>query len=459
VDVAEIQANDWNLNIRRYVDNTPPPEPEDVRAHLLGGVPKSEVVAQTPLLQKFRLDPGLIFQARDAEYYDFREEMGERAALKTAIEGDSQVQAVLAEMRARLGEWWATAQDDFARLAPEPSPSPAGGEGRGEGVKESGGAYLTLGGERLPEVRRALLDSLLARLTPLGVLDGFQVAGVFVNWWDGIKYDLKTILTNGWSPALIPDPYLIAAFFQAEADELERLAAELGEAESVLEESVAAAQELLEYEADEDETINAALMKRELAAALQEWKAQRGAQARVEQQRHAASLDAIKAAEESIRSLKRTSKEKQFELELKLVLKRFGPEEESAESRQLLRQATAELAELEAVAKPDAEQKKRMAALKRDSKTLQERIDGLERLTAEVGGVISEEDARALILRKHHDLVAEQLERYLGAEQRRLVAMFENLWGKYAVSSIQMEEERGEIFENLTVFLNNLRYL
>ena len=38
-------ANDWNLNIRRYVDNSPPPEPHDVRGHLHGGVPKAEVDA------------------------------------------------------------------------------------------------------------------------------------------------------------------------------------------------------------------------------------------------------------------------------------------------------------------------------------------------------------------------------------------------------------------------------
>ena len=52
----------------------------------------------------------------------------------------------------------------------------------------------------LPDVRRALIESLKGQLTPLGVLDNFQVAGVFVNWWDSIKYDLKTIMTNGWSP-------------------------------------------------------------------------------------------------------------------------------------------------------------------------------------------------------------------------------------------------------------------
>src|SRR5262249_44085668 len=28
------EENDWNLNLRRYVDNMPPPEPQNVRCHL-----------------------------------------------------------------------------------------------------------------------------------------------------------------------------------------------------------------------------------------------------------------------------------------------------------------------------------------------------------------------------------------------------------------------------------------
>ena len=34
VPVEEIEGEDFNCNIRRYVDNAPPPEPHDVRAHL-----------------------------------------------------------------------------------------------------------------------------------------------------------------------------------------------------------------------------------------------------------------------------------------------------------------------------------------------------------------------------------------------------------------------------------------
>jgi type I restriction enzyme M protein len=43
VPVEEIAAEGYNCNIRRYVDNAPPPEPHDVRAHLQGGVPRAEV--------------------------------------------------------------------------------------------------------------------------------------------------------------------------------------------------------------------------------------------------------------------------------------------------------------------------------------------------------------------------------------------------------------------------------
>ena len=43
VSMDEIRENDYNLNIRRYADTSPPPEPYDVKAILHGGIPVSEV--------------------------------------------------------------------------------------------------------------------------------------------------------------------------------------------------------------------------------------------------------------------------------------------------------------------------------------------------------------------------------------------------------------------------------
>ena len=53
----ELAANDVNLNIRRYADNAPPPEPQDVRAHLHGGVPRAEVDAKAPLFTAHGFSP------------------------------------------------------------------------------------------------------------------------------------------------------------------------------------------------------------------------------------------------------------------------------------------------------------------------------------------------------------------------------------------------------------------
>jgi type I restriction enzyme M protein len=75
VPLTEIasEANDFNLNIRRYVDNSPRPEPHDVRAHLLGGVPVVEVADQRPLFDALGFKPEHAFAAREdeAKYCEF----------------------------------------------------------------------------------------------------------------------------------------------------------------------------------------------------------------------------------------------------------------------------------------------------------------------------------------------------------------------------------------------------
>jgi hypothetical protein len=48
---------------------------------------------------------------------------------------------------------------------------------------------------------------------------------------------------------------------------------------------------------------------------------------------------------------------------------------------------------------------------------------------------------------------------YLNAEKRRLIAMVENLWDKYAVSSRELESQRAETLKNLEGFLQSLGYL
>lgn len=65
VTKEELEANDYNCNIRRYADNAPPPEPHDVTAHLFGGIPKVEVEAKQELFAAHGFDPRTILVERN----------------------------------------------------------------------------------------------------------------------------------------------------------------------------------------------------------------------------------------------------------------------------------------------------------------------------------------------------------------------------------------------------------
>ena len=43
VSMAEIEANDYNLNIPRYIDSTEAEDLHDIEAHLLGGIPNRDI--------------------------------------------------------------------------------------------------------------------------------------------------------------------------------------------------------------------------------------------------------------------------------------------------------------------------------------------------------------------------------------------------------------------------------
>jgi type I restriction enzyme M protein len=424
-----VEKHEFNLNIRRYVDNTPDPEPEDVQAHLIGGIPEDEVKARHQGFAKFGVTADSLFQSERLGYLAFDSTIKTKPAIKTTLEADAAVVKTLTHHREALQTWWEIARHDFALLRE---------------------------GKKMPEVRQELLTTLKDRFIPLGVLDEFQSAGVFVNWWQQIRYDLKTIVSTGWHHTLIPDSYLIAAFFQAEADAIEAMEASISEAQSELAEAVEAGQELAAYEPEEDESITTAVIKAALKALIDDLKDSKGESAKKE-------LKALQAQEKTITLLEKRIKESKTqlkvltdEIELKLQLKRLGDADFKAENQQLLQQVGAKIAELDPAKKED---KKKLNALQKDHAALEARLAKTDALFSQIGGKLTDEEAKTLILKKLHDLATHELNRYLNAAKRQLIQSVENLWDKYAVSSRALETERTETLMALDEFLTGLGYL
>ena len=178
VDNATLKENDYNLNIRRYADNAPPPEPHDVRAHLVGGVPKAEVADKAALFQAHGLNPLDLFVERrndpTGKYFDFRPELTQRRELKPAIEGNAGLVAKEAALRAAFEQWWQAHSGRITALA---------------GQMHNPASLVAL--------RNELLASFSESLEAISLLDPFQVRGIVAGFWYQTKYDFLTLMARG----------------------------------------------------------------------------------------------------------------------------------------------------------------------------------------------------------------------------------------------------------------------
>ena len=100
VSLNEISENDYNLNIRRYADTSPPPEIFDVRAILHGGVPVREIEDDYIQETLQGMDVSCIFNRRDADYYDWKSEIESKEQIRDFLKTDDQ------QVIAQFERWW-----------------------------------------------------------------------------------------------------------------------------------------------------------------------------------------------------------------------------------------------------------------------------------------------------------------------------------------------------------------
>ena len=223
-DILDKATNDTNLNIRRYVDNTPPQEPHDVRAHMLGGVPNAEIRALNGLLDKYEIAAGDIFSDREEGYSNFRDVVATKAKIQTFISEHPGVIAANSKIHSAFETYW------------------KGVEAEVDQVRD--GLAIT---NFTAKHKVAIADALV----PVGILDKFQSLGVFANWWDHeytvreytdivedadggekkvdvketitVKNVFKTICGECYVASLVSDAKIATEHFQTDLEEIERL--------------------------------------------------------------------------------------------------------------------------------------------------------------------------------------------------------------------------------------------
>ena len=174
VTIEELADNDFNCNIRRYADNAPPPEPQDVRAHLHGGVPTTEIDDAKDLLERAGLDADTLFADRGDGYADWRH-------TPTSGDGRSAAHRAISQAVARRAaaspwpQWWTDTVEPVLRQLPD------------NGIQVG--------------QRRQLVQGFTDHMVAAGI-DHFAAAGMAATWWEESFHELQTADSRGWKAVI-----------------------------------------------------------------------------------------------------------------------------------------------------------------------------------------------------------------------------------------------------------------
>lgn len=448
VPVAEVEAEDYNCNIRRYVDNAPPPEPHDVRAHLHGGVPVSEVDALGHYWHNY---PGLrercfVPRAGDGVYVDFSAALAERRSIAELVADDPGLAVAHAAFLDRLKGWWAQHESRIEGLAPARN---AAGQ-----LVQHGNVYA---------LRRELLDSIAEAFADNGLLTPHQVRGALAHYLGELKADLKSIAASGWGAELIPDDEILQSQFPdllAKADSWRARLAELSALFTAADEE--------DFEDADDTGVLPSDSVKALKEDLKDTKA-KAKRCFTDLKDQARNLYVeMKAAD----ALPPGARRADFSVRGTQTQPDFASAISIAERARAQRFASEWIAAIEATAKEGraaheraqayARQLERHKALEDEARELKASLRALERRQAELVAAarakIQRDEARTVILARLHRLLLDTYRAYLRADERACVAAIENLHRKYAVTAQQIEAKRDAAMAKLHGYLAELGY-
>jgi len=445
VPKAEIAAEDYNCNIRRYVDNAPPPEPHDVRAHLHGGVPITEVDVLDYFWSNYPQLREDCFIERDESYLDIAPVIGDKRDIADFVTTHQGVTTCHEALMQQLDAWWHVNMPIVEALAPDP-------ENQHE---QSGNVYV---------MRSSLLTSIAQELADQTLLTPSQVRGAFANYVDQLKADFKSIAASGWGAELIPDQEILQSQFPEVLEELEQTQARLAELQALF---AAASEE--DFEDTEESGVlpsdEVKSKKTELKTATTDWKAE----LKTIKELATTIFTEIKVAELLPKGIKKgtycneglTQKEPEFDNGQR-ILELAAQVGHASELSIPLTEAITEGKFAFERAQTITQSLERHKVLEDEVKALKATIKGIEgkrdELVESARAKISNDEARTVIIERLRQVLLQTYQAYLRADQRACIKAIENLWSKYAVTAKTIEEARDAASEQLQAFMVELGY-
>lgn len=220
VSITEIEANEFNLNIPRYIESQEKEDIQDIEAHLLGGIPNVDIDA----LQRFwevypSIKAALFIQSDRANYSHLKVDKEE---IKNTIFEHPEFVEFSTEMDAIFNEWKTESTATLKALETGFNPK---------------------------ELIHSLSENLLAQYTNKALIDKYVMYQHLMTYWFEVMQDDGYLITQdgweaktyriivesgktkrkvdkGWTCDLVPKELVINRYFTAEKEALETLQTE-----------------------------------------------------------------------------------------------------------------------------------------------------------------------------------------------------------------------------------------
>ena len=243
VPLSEIEANEYNLNIPRYIDSQEEEDIQDLSAHLMGGIPMRDIDALERYWQVYPTLRIQLFNAANRPGY--AELRVPKEDIKATIFSHPEFTAYSTALDATFEAW---KQDNYTTLT---------------GIDQNTHPQNFI---------HRIAESLLTHYTGKALIDPYSIYQHLLDYWiETMKDDVYMLAEDGWKATLepvrdskgnirkgefdcelIPKPLMIAWYFSAEQSALSEL-------EQQLESVSRGMEEMLEEHGSEDGLLSAAL--------------------------------------------------------------------------------------------------------------------------------------------------------------------------------------------------------
>jgi len=206
VPLAEVEANDFNLNLPRYIDSTEPEDLQDIEAHLRGGIPNRDIDDLDRYWQVFPMVRSTLFKhVNRPGYTQLKVAAGD---IKAAIFGHAEFTAFNQSVTALFGKW----KKANTQLLND----------------------IAIGGHPKALIE-TLSENLLETFQKARLLDPYDAYQHLMDYWaETMQDDVYMIVSDGWKAQadgkpntdLIPQSLIIHRYFAAEQQAIEKLEAD-----------------------------------------------------------------------------------------------------------------------------------------------------------------------------------------------------------------------------------------